>query len=82
MGFTRSTNTVSNVASSLWHFQVYWSIAKALARLTAVPYKRTIPYFFSMHEHYKHLSLCEHGLYLTPIKMDAQLSINYTVFSF
>ena len=84
-GLPRSINTVSNIASSLWHFQSYSSIAEALAILLAVTIAGPPAYFFTEHEHYKHLSLCEHGLSSTDIsqpqspeiyKCDIKLNVN------
>ena len=61
-GLPRSTGWVSPAASSLWHFQGYLSIAEALACFPAVTPKSTLAYGFAKHEHYRHHSLCEHGL--------------------
>ena len=61
-GLPRSTGWVSPAASSLWHFQGYLSIAEALACFPAVTPKSTLAYVFAKHEHYRHHSLCEHGL--------------------
>ena len=61
-GLPRSTDGVSHIASSLWHFQGYLSIAEALACFPAVTPKSTLAYGFAKHEHYRHHSLCEHGL--------------------
>ena len=61
-GLPRSTVKVSLNASSLWHFQGYLSIAEALACFPAVTPKSTLAYVFAKHEHYRHHSLCEHGL--------------------
>lgn len=48
-------------------FQSYSGIAEALAVLLAVTITGSPAYFFTEHEHYKHLSLCEHGLSSTDI---------------
>lgn len=62
-GLPRSTNSVSTIASSLWHFQGYSSIGFPLALFPAViPFLGAAAYCFAAHEHYRHRSLCEHGL--------------------
>lgn len=61
-GLPRSTIKVSHNASSLWHFQEYSSIEDSVAIFSAVNIAVALAYCLAKHEHYKHLSLCEHGL--------------------
>ena len=64
VGFTRSTSPISGRASSLWHFyRVMPYPGKGLRQFPGrQPVKAALAYFFTRHEHYTHLSLCEHGL--------------------
>ncbi len=68
-GLPRSTLIISNETSSLWHFQSIQAISyKDLGFFLAVSSYATLAYDFTRHEHYKHLSLCEHGLSSTSSK--------------
>ena len=55
-GLPRSTFTISRKASSLWHFQEASTMSKGLGITSAVSCYTAIPYGFSMHGHYRHLS--------------------------
>jgi hypothetical protein len=64
-GLPRSTLLISEKAPSLWHFQSIHTISSS--RLRYFPCRQPIftsclAYEFTRREHYKHLSLCEHGL--------------------
>ena len=65
-GLPRSTLFISKKAPSLWHFQSIHTISKIdLGIFPAVKEAKSLPalaYVLTRHEHYKHLSLCEHGL--------------------
>lgn len=65
VGFTRSTSLVSKRASSLWHFQRYYTIVETLGVFPCRQSSRNqtaLAYEFARHEHYDHLRSCEHGL--------------------
>lgn|SRR5688572_2320840 len=65
-GLPRSTPDISAQATSLWHFQGTYAIS--CKGLRHVPCRQpadqptALAYGFARHEHYRHLSLCEHGL--------------------
>lgn len=64
-GLPRSTLNISVQAPSLWHFQGSYAISRM--RLRHVPCRQpdcpaALAYEFARREHYRHLSLCEHGL--------------------
>lgn len=60
--YQRSTNFVSKITSSLWHFQEYFSIVKDRSYFFCRQLNVALAYCFAKHEHYKHFSLCEYGL--------------------
>ena len=66
VGFTRSTLSISRKATSLWHFYRYsYHIQEGLRYFPGrqLDLHPTAPaYRFAGHEHYGHLSPCEHGL--------------------
>lgn len=47
--------------SSLWHFQMHHTIGYPLGPYIAVTVTGTLAYW-AKHEHYRHRSLCGHGL--------------------
>jgi len=62
-GLPRSTLFISEKAPSLWHFYRYsYHIQEDLGIFPAVSPKTALAYEFARHEHYEHLSSCEHGL--------------------
>ena len=61
-GLPRSTQDVSTLATSLWHFQGPLPYLRDLGIILPFYLLVTLTYVFVKHEHYKHLSLCEHGL--------------------
>src|SRR5699024_1156378 len=86
MGFTRSTSDCFQPSSSLWHFQGFipYQNRRRNKLLPLALYKATLTYFFVKHEHYKHRSLCEHGLSSTYTKHAAITKVflkQYTIYS-
>jgi hypothetical protein len=65
-GLPRSTLFISEKAPSLWHFYRYsYHIRKDLGIFPAVSQAKAqaaLAYELARHEHYEHLSSCEHGL--------------------
>lgn len=62
-GLPRSTLFISEKATSLWHFQGIHTISMIdLGVFPAVSFDTALAYDFARHEHYRHLSQCEHGL--------------------
>jgi hypothetical protein len=65
-GLPRSTLFISKKATSLWHFQSIHTISNK--RLRYFPCRQVrlglpaLAYDLARHEHYRHRSLCEHGL--------------------
>ncbi|KRL64695.1 hypothetical protein FC85_GL001211 [Lentilactobacillus diolivorans DSM 14421] len=81
-GLPRSTSIVSNTARHCGTLRIFQH-SKALAGLSAVTPKSPPAYFFTEHEHYRRLSLCENGLSSAAIKDDRNYSeftpIHYTL---
>ncbi|MDF2903057.1 MAG: hypothetical protein K0S25_695 [Bacillus sp. (in: firmicutes)] len=68
-GLPRSTLSISEEATSLWHFKGIHAISLTdLGIFPAVSLSTALAYELARHEHYEHLSSCEHGLSSTSSK--------------
>ena len=77
-GLPRSTKTVSRLASSLWHFQGYFGIARALAIFLPLLFQVPLAYCFARHDHYKASQLVRAWTFLSIIKVMPQLPENHS----